>query len=86
MRPSLRRLKSLIQSPVTTFLTGTILLVSGLTSIYDDFTSAEHTFRLGVHHGVALWAIVQVLGSLPDLIDGIERSVQLIEKRYEGDN
>ena len=47
---------------------------------YDEFSSAEHQFRLGVPHGVALWALAQVLGSLPDVIDGIERSVHAMEK------
>ena len=83
MRRSLHQLRRYIKSPATQFATGLILLISGLASAYDEFFQADNTFRLGVHHGVALWALVQVLNSLPDLIDGIERSFDAIEKRRE---
>ena len=55
----------------------------GLATAYYEFQSAENSLRVGVHHGVILWALVQVLGSLPDLIDGFERSLVVIEKRDE---
>ena len=83
MRPKLRKIKLLINSPFTQFITGLILLFSGLATAYYEFQSAENSLRVGVHHGVILWALVQVLGSLPDLIDGFERSLVVIEKRDE---
>lgn len=83
MKRSLHHLKSFIHNPLTELATGLILLISGLATAYYEFTDAEQTLRLGVHHGVALWALVQVLGSLPDLIDGIERSVQAMEKKQK---
>ncbi len=59
------------------------MLVSGLSTAYFDFTDADQVFRLGVHHGVALWALVQVLGSLPEVFEGIDRTYQVMEKRRE---
>jgi len=82
MHRHLQRLKKYVHSPYTEFATGLILLVSGLASAYYDFVDADHTMRLGVHHGVILWSLVQVFGSLPDFIDGLERSVEAIEKDY----
>ena len=81
MKPALRTLKAVVDHPATQLATGTILLVSGLASAYYDFASAEHTFRLGVHHGVLLWGLVQVLGSIPNLVEGIDQTVQAAEKR-----
>jgi hypothetical protein len=81
MHPALTRLKSFISSPFTQFATGLILLISGCATAYYEFVEADHTLRIGVHHGVVIWAVVQVLGSLPDLIVGIDRSIEAMEKR-----
>ena len=83
MKPLLRTLKTAIEHPATQLVTGTILLISGLASAYYDFTSAEHTFRLGVHHGVLLWGLVQVLGSIPNLVEGIDQTIQAAEKKSQ---
>ena len=69
MKASLRRLKAVVEHPVTQLATGFILLVSGLASAYYDFAGTERSLRLGVHHGVILWGLVQVLGSIPDLVE-----------------
>lgn len=76
-------LRTIISHPLTEMITGLILLVSGLSTAYYELADAEQTVRLGVHHGVALWGLVQVLGSLPDLIDGMEKSFTAFEKRQK---
>lgn len=81
MHPALARLRALISSPLTQFATGLILLFSGCATAYYELVQADQTVRFGVHHGIILWAAVQVLGSLPDLIDGIDRSIEAMEKR-----
>ena len=48
-----------------------------------DFIDAEHKFRLGAHHGVALFGLIQMLGSLPDLVEGLDRSFEVIDQRGE---
>lgn len=83
MKPALRTLKAVVDHPATQLVTGMILLISGLASAYYDFTSAEHRFRLGVHHGVLLWGLVQVLGSIPNLVEGIDQTIQAAEKKRQ---
>ncbi|HZL91681.1 MAG TPA: hypothetical protein VFB96_25140 [Pirellulaceae bacterium] len=81
MRPALHKVKAVVEHPATRLATGAVLLASGLASAYYDLTSAERTFRWGVHHGVLLWGIVQMLGSLPDLVEGIDRTIQAAEHK-----
>ena len=83
MRPALRKLKTVVDHPATQLVTGMVLLISGFASAYDDFAHAEHTFRLGVHHGVLLWGLVQVLGSIPNLVEGIDQTIEAAEKRSQ---
>ena len=83
MKRFLEKLKAVVKSPTTQFATGLILLVSGGAEVVLDFMTAEHSFRLGVHHGVALFGLIQMLGSLPELVDGLGRTFEVIEKRRE---
>ena len=83
MKRFLQWLKAFVKHPATQLVTGLILLVSGGTEVVLDFISAEHSFRLGVHHGVAIFGLIQMLGSLPELLEGIDRSVEAIDKRRE---
>jgi hypothetical protein len=81
MKRLLQALQRFVKHPATQLATGLILLVSGGWEVVLDFLSAEHSFRLGVHHGVALFGLIQILGSLPELVEGIDRSFEAIEKR-----
>jgi len=83
MKRFLEKLKAVVKHPATQLVTGLILLISGGTEVVLDFINAEHSFRLGVHHGVALFGLIQMLGSLPELLEGLDRSVEAIEKRQE---
>src|SRR4029453_15216930 len=83
MKPWLRRLKAFAKHPATQLITGLILLISGGYEIVLDFMNAEHSLRLGVHHGVAVFGLIQVLGSLPELVEGLDRSFKAMEKGEE---
>ena len=83
MKPALKRLKAFVRHPATQLATGLVLVISGMAEAIYDLMSAEHSFRLGVHHGVALFGLIQVLGSLPELIEGIDRTFEAVEKRQE---
>ena len=74
MKKPLQRLKAVVKHPYTQLFTGSVLIITGLFEVWDDIMNAEHSFRLGVHHGVLLLGIVQILGSLPDLVDGLDRA------------
>jgi len=83
MKRFLQTLKAFVKHPVTQLVTGLILLISGGTEVVLDFINAEHSFRLGAHHGVALFGLIQMLGSLPDLVSGLDQSFKVIEKRRD---
>ncbi len=83
MKRFLRQLKAVVQHPTTQLVTGFILLISGGTEVVFDFIDAEHKFRLGAHHGVALFGLIQMLGSLPDVVEGLDRSFEVIDKHGE---
>ena len=81
MAPALERLRALIRHPGTQLATGVMLVVSGGIEIWSDFQSTEHSFHWGTHHGVALFGLIQILGSLPGLIDGIDRSLSAMRRK-----
>jgi len=83
MKQFLQKLKAVVKHPVTQLVTGLILLISGGWEVVLDFINAEHSLRLGTHHGVALFGLIQMLGSLPDLVGGLDQSFKVIEKRSE---
>ena len=83
MRKLLKALKAFAQHPATQLITGLVLLISGGWEVVLDLMNAEQSFRLGVHHGVALFGLIQILGSLPEVVEGLNRSFEAIEKRQE---
>jgi hypothetical protein len=56
MKRALVWLKAFVKHPATQLVAGLILLISGGYEVALDFLNAERSFRLGVHHGVALSA------------------------------
>jgi hypothetical protein len=42
--------------------------------------SAEQSFRWGIHRGVAHFGLIKILGCPPELVEGIDRSFEAIEK------
>ena len=85
MRPALHKLKTAVKHPATQLVTGIILLSTGIATACYEFMDAERNFRLGVHHGVALLGLIQVLGSIPELVDGLDRAFQAAEKKAPED-
>lgn len=83
MRPFLEKLKAIVKHPVTQLITGVILLVSGGSEVIYDLFEAEKKFRLGAHHGVAAFGLIQVLGSIPDIFDGLGRYFDSHERRHQ---
>lgn len=71
----LERVKTFVKRPVIQLLAAVILLISALSQVYDDFRS-DREMHLGVHHGLILMAIVQILSVLPDFIEAMERWIR----------
>lgn len=69
----LTRLRRIVESPLMQFVSGCVLLGTSTVEVFDDFAAAEHSWRVGSHHGVFLFGILQVLQCAPGLVEGFER-------------
>jgi hypothetical protein len=76
-------LKAFARHPVTQLVAGVVLLFSGGYEVIQDFMNAERSLRLGVHRGVAIYGLIQILGSLPEVIEGLDRTFEAVDKRHE---
>lgn len=74
----MRALKKIVASPYLNFLVGCILLYTGLAESWREFQALEE-FRIGVHHGVVLFSLVQIAKTLPDMFEGMEYLVEAKE-------
>ena len=83
MKRYLRSLKTFAEHPATQLVTGLILLFSGGSEVISEFMDAEKQFRLGAHHGIAIYGLIQVVGSIPNIVDGIAKSFGGIEQPEE---
>lgn len=77
------RLQMFVQHPLTQLCVGLILFGTGMTEIVDDLISTRQSFKIGVHHGVVVLGLMQVLQNIPPLIDGLERWLDSVEKKDE---
>ncbi len=64
-------IKSLAESSWLKFTTGIVLLTSGLDEAVETLFADISALELGAHHGVMVLGFVNVLSSLPDMLDGL---------------
>ncbi len=64
-------IKSLAESTWIKFTTGIVLLTSGLDEAVETLFADISALELGAHHGVMVLGFVNVLSSLPDMLDGL---------------
>ena len=64
-------IKSLAESSWMKFTTGIVLLTSGLDEAIETLFADISALELGAHHGVMVLGFVNVLSSLPDMLDGL---------------
>jgi hypothetical protein len=83
LRRLARALKRFVDHPVTKLVVGLILIVSGLIEAYDTVLDDLHRLRVRVGHGVVILGVVNVLASLPEVLDGIERWLSYLEGRED---
>jgi hypothetical protein len=76
-------LKHFVDHPVTKLAVGLILIVSGLIEAYDTVLDDVHRLRVRVGHGVVILGVVNVLASLPEVIDGIERWLSYLDAKQD---
>jgi hypothetical protein len=78
-----RALKRFVDHPVTKLVVGLILIVSGLIEAYDTVLDDLHRLRVRVGHGVVILGVVNVLASLPEVIEGIEQWLNYLDRRED---
>jgi hypothetical protein len=76
-------LRGFIRHPVTELCVGLILIASGLIEAYDTVLDDLHHLRIRVGHGVVILGLVNVLASLPGVIQGIEHWLSYLEERED---
>jgi hypothetical protein len=76
-----RALKGFVDHPITKLVVGLILIASGLIEAYDTVLDDLHRLRVRVGHGVVILGVVNVLASLPEVIEGIENWIIYLEGR-----
>ena len=57
-------------NPYANLLVGIILVSSTFIEVWESVH--EDTLKLGTHHGVMLFGIVQTLKALPDIMEGLD--------------
>lgn len=77
--PRLMRLRLFVQNPLTQLISGLILMGTGLAEVVEDLASTARTWRVGAHHGVIVFGLLQVLQNIPLVVDGMERWFRAME-------
>ena len=66
----IKYIEKFVNNPYVNFLTGLALLY---TSGLEVFDSLDEDFKMGAHHGVLIFGILQVLRSLPEFVEGSKK-------------
>lgn len=75
--------RSLAESPWVKFITGAVLLTSGLDEAIETLFADLSALKLGAHHGVMLLGFVNLLSALPDMLDGLVGTVLIDEEEED---
>jgi hypothetical protein len=75
-----KNLKRIVENPYLNLAIGLFLLYSGISETVYELKNVNN-FRIGVHHGVILFAILHILKILPHLTEGMEHIEKIGEKK-----
>ncbi|OMH31711.1 hypothetical protein [Motiliproteus sp. MSK22-1] len=68
---ALRILKRIVENPYINIAVGLIFLYTGVSETIRELQSVED-FKLGAHHGAILFALLHILKTLPDFVEGLD--------------
>jgi hypothetical protein len=75
----LTRLRLFIRDPLTQLVVGLILVGTGTADVIHDILSTKQSWRIGVHHGVIVLGLMQILQNVPQMVEGFERWFEAVE-------
>ena len=67
----MKALKWIVTNPYLNVVVGLIFLCSGVVETVRELEELEE-LKVGAHHGVILFALLQILKNLPDVFEGLE--------------
>ena len=65
-----KMIRKLVDNPYLNLLVGIVLISSSFMEVWESVH--EDTIKLGTHHGVMLFGIIQTLKALPDIFESLE--------------
>lgn len=75
-----QKLRHFVEHPATNLIVGIVLFMTGFIEAYDTFYEDITEANLGAHHGMMLFGVMNILSSIPDIIEGLHKSTRYFEK------
>lgn len=70
------KLKKFVKQPATKFAVGMILVFTSSAEVIEDLTDDVPGFKIGAHHGLLVLGILNAVSSIPDLVEGLEKTIE----------
>ncbi len=67
----MKTLKRIVKNPYINIIVALLLFYSGISETVHELRELEG-FKVGAHHGVILFAVLQIFKTIPDLFEGLE--------------
>lgn len=80
-----QRLKRLLKHPYTKLGVGLILVVTSTVEIVGDLMSDIPKSRVGAHHGLLILGLVNALSAVPELVEGLDYTLELATRSEDYD-
>ena len=80
-RSCVARLDRIVRHVITQLLVALVLIGTSLAEMMETLADDFATYRVRATHGLLVVGLVQLLRALPDLIEGLERSLPSARQR-----
>lgn len=80
-----RAIRKFVEHPITNLSVGLVLFGSGFAEAYGSMYTDFANMNIGAHHGLMVFGFINVLASIPDLIEGVSSGVSYFEHRADRD-
>ncbi len=79
-----RGLKRIVENPYLNLIVGLLFLYSGVSEMLHELEELEE-HKIGVHHGVIVFAVLQIFKTLSELFEGLEYVDEGLMKESDGE-